>query len=322
MRDAMTERFENLFARLAQRREGAFVPFVNLCDPDPETSLAVLETLVASGADALELGIPFSDPCADGPVVEASADRALANGATPARCLDVLRRFRTAHPETPVCLMLYINLVAAPDVRRFMQAAADAGADAVLIPDLPTSMREAEPEWDEAAREAGLHLVAIVPPNASDERVARIERIHLSALARRHHRHRPRLGHARRAHHPRPREGQGPAHPARLRHLHARTRQARARSGRRRRHRGLRPREDRLRTPRRQGRHAQGPRQRRRLLQGRHANGLKNHGPRMSIPNVFRLLKRGTRRRKLLLAPCLLHKKQRLNACNAVAKDV
>ena len=148
----MTERFENLFARLAQRREGAFVPFVNLCDPDPETSLAVLETLVASGADALELGIPFSDPCADGPVVEASADRALANGATPARCLDVLRRFRTAHPETPVCLMLYINLVATPGVRRFMQAAADAGADAVLIPDLPTSMREAEPEWDEAAR--------------------------------------------------------------------------------------------------------------------------------------------------------------------------
>lgn len=146
MRDAMTERFENLFARLAQRREGAFVPFVNLCDPDPGTSLAVLETLVASGADALELGIPFSDPCADGPVVEASADRALANGATPARCLDVLRRFRTAHPETPVCLMLYINLVAPPGVRRFMQA----------------------------AREAGLHLVAIVPPNASDERVARI----------------------------------------------------------------------------------------------------------------------------------------------------
>ena len=174
MRDAMTERFENLFARLAQRREGAFVPFVNLCDPDPETSLAVLETLVASGADALELGIPFSDPCADGPVVEAPADRALANGATPARCLDVLRRFRTAHPETPVCLMLYINLVATPGVRRFMQAAADAGADAVLIPDLPTSMREAEPEWDEAAREASLHLVAIVPPNASDERVARI----------------------------------------------------------------------------------------------------------------------------------------------------
>lgn len=172
----MTERFENLFARLAQRREGAFVPFVNLCDPDPETSLAVLETLVASGVDALELGIPFSDPCADGPVVEASADRALANGATPARCLDVLRRFRTAHPETPVCLMLYINLVAPPGVRRFMQAAADAGADAVLIPDLPTSMREAEPEWDEAAREAGLHLVAIVPPNASGTPAERIIR--------------------------------------------------------------------------------------------------------------------------------------------------
>lgn len=70
--------------------------------------------------------------------------------------------------------MLYINLVATPGVRRFMQAAADAGADAVLIPDLPTSMREAEPEWDEAAARRACHLVAIVPPNASDERVARI----------------------------------------------------------------------------------------------------------------------------------------------------
>ena len=180
MRDAMTERFENLFARLAQRREGAFVPFVNLCDPDPETSLAVLETLVASGADALELGIPFSDPCADGPVVEASADRALANGATPARCLDVLRRFRTAHPETPVCLMLYINLVATPGVRRFMQAAADAGADAVLIPDLPTSMREGEPEWDEAAREAGTNAVSKVADKTielSDEAKGVVDRM-------------------------------------------------------------------------------------------------------------------------------------------------
>lgn len=171
---AMTNRFETVFTRLAQKHEGAFVPFVNLCDPDEDTSLAILETLVASGADALELGIPFSDPSADGPVVEASADRALQNGATPARCLEIMRRFRAAHPETPVSLMLYINLVAAPGLSAFMQAAADAGADAVLIPDLPSSMREAEPEWDEAARAAGLHLIAIVPPNADDARVRRI----------------------------------------------------------------------------------------------------------------------------------------------------
>ena len=292
MRDAMTERFENLFARLAQRREGAFVPFVNLCDPDPGTSLAVLETLVASGADALELGIPFSDPCADGPVVEASADRALANGATPARCLDVLRRFRTAHPETPVCLMLYINLVATPGVRRFMQAAADAGADAVLIPDLPTSMREAEPEWDEAAREAGLHLVAIVPPNASDERVARIAGLtsgytyllsRVGITGTDHASGTPAeriIRDLERAKAPPTLLGFGISTPGHVR---------RARSGRRRRHRGLRPREDRLRTPRRQGRHAQGPRQRHRPLQGHHANGLKNHGPRTNIPNVFGL---------------------------------
>ena len=297
MRDATTERFENLFARLAQRREGAFVPFREpLCDPDPRD-------LARCSRNARRLGrrrARARDPVPPTRAPTALSSRppptgALANGATPARCLDVLRRFRTAHPETPVCLMLYINLVAAPDVRRFMQAAADAGADAVLFPRPPRrALREAEPEWDEAAREAGLHLVAIVPPNASDERVARIAgltsgytRLLRASASPAPTTPRARLGHARRAHHPRPREGQGPAHPARLRHLHARTRQARARSGRRRRHRGLRPREDRLRTPRRQGRHAQGPRQRRRFLQGRHANGLKNHGPRMSIPNVL-----------------------------------
>lgn len=170
----MTTRFETTFSRLARINEGAFVPFVNLCDPDPETSLEILNTLVIAGADALELGIPFSDPCADGPIVEASAKRALLNGATPAKCLDVVRRFRNSHPEIPVSLMLYINLVVAPGIENFMRAAAEAGADAVLIPDLPSSMRQAEPIWDNGAREAGVHLVAIVPPNADDTHVAKI----------------------------------------------------------------------------------------------------------------------------------------------------
>ncbi len=160
-------RFAKTFAALKARKEGAFVPFVNLCDPTPEASEAVMEALIAGGADALELGIPFSDPCADGPVIQASATRALAAGATTAKCLDVLSRVRSRHPDIPVSLMLYINLVTAPGVANFFARAKAAGADAVLMPDLPIAMREAEPEWDEAAAAAGIDLIAIAPPKAA-----------------------------------------------------------------------------------------------------------------------------------------------------------
>ena len=141
-----SDRFAARFAVLAQKKEGAFVPFVNLCDPTPEISSQILEALAAGGADALELGIPFSDPCADGPVIEASAQRALAAGSTTAKCLGIIKAFRAKHPDIPVSLMLYVNLVTAPGVENFFAAAKDAGVDAVLIPDVPISMREAEPE--------------------------------------------------------------------------------------------------------------------------------------------------------------------------------
>ena len=160
-----SDRFAARFAVLAQKKEGAFVPFVNLCDPTPEISSQILEALAAGGADALELGIPFSDPCADGPVIEASAQRALAAGSTTAKCLGIIKAFRAKHPDIPVSLMLYVNLVTAPGVENFFAAAKDAGVDAVLIPDVPISMREAEPEWDAAAKAHGIHLIAIAPPN-------------------------------------------------------------------------------------------------------------------------------------------------------------
>ena len=156
-----SDRFAARFAVLAQKKEGAFVPFVNLCDPTPEISSQILEALAAGGADALELGIPFSDPCADGPVIEASAQRALAAGSTTAKCLGIIKAFRAKHPDIPVSLMLYVNLVTAPGVEHFFAAAKDAGVDAVLIPDVPISMREAEPEWDAAAKAHGIHLIAI-----------------------------------------------------------------------------------------------------------------------------------------------------------------
>lgn len=169
MTTKISDRFEKRFAELSAKGEGAFVPFVNLCDPDSDTSEAVIEALVAGGADALELGIPFSDPCADGPVIQASAGRALAAGSTTEKCLAVLSRVRTRHPDLPMSLMLYINLVMAPGIENFFKKAAAAGADAVLIPDLPISMRKAEPEWDRAAAQAGINLIAIAPPKADGE---------------------------------------------------------------------------------------------------------------------------------------------------------
>ena len=87
-----SDRFAARFAVLAQKKEGAFVPFVNLCDPTPEISSQILEALAAGGADALELGIPFSDPCADGPVIEASAQRALAAAQRPPNVWELSKR--------------------------------------------------------------------------------------------------------------------------------------------------------------------------------------------------------------------------------------
>lgn len=167
----MTDRFATLFAALKNKQEGALVPFVNLCDPTPEKSLEILETLTAAGADAFELGIPFSDPSADGPVICISSKRAIANGSNTQKCMDVVRRYRAKHPDVPISLMIYINLAYAPGLENFFADCHEAGIDAVLIPDIPSSMRANESEWDFAARKHDIDLISLVPPNADDEKV-------------------------------------------------------------------------------------------------------------------------------------------------------
>lgn len=167
-------RFNRLFAALKAKREGAFVPFITLCDPSAQDSLDILNTLADAGADALELGIPFSDPSADGPVIAVSAQRALSSGATPEACLEVIRQFRGNHPDIPISIMLYINLVFAPGFDNFFAACRDAGVDAVLIPDLPVSMRESITEYDEAAKRHDIALITLVPPNCSEKDVRHI----------------------------------------------------------------------------------------------------------------------------------------------------
>jgi tryptophan synthase alpha chain len=164
-------RYATMFARLARAGEGAFIPFAMLGDPNPAVSAVVLEALVAGGADALELGLPFSDPVADGPVIQAAAVRALEVGVRLGDCWALVRGVRAAHPDLPIGLLAYANLVAHRGLPVFYQEAAEAGVDSVLVADLPVA--EAEP-FREAAIAAGIAPVFIAPPNADSARLAMI----------------------------------------------------------------------------------------------------------------------------------------------------
>jgi tryptophan synthase alpha chain len=164
-------RYAQMFGRLAAAGEGAFGAFVTLGDPDHETSERILDALVAAGADMLEVGIPFSDPVADGPVIQAASVRALAQGVVPADCFALLERFRARHPDIPVGILTYANLVLARGRGHFYEAAARAGVDSVLVADVP--MLEAAP-YLAAAREAGVAPVLIAAPNTPEATLRRI----------------------------------------------------------------------------------------------------------------------------------------------------
>ena len=136
-------RYRSMFGRLAERGEGAFGAFCMLGDPSLEDSAAILDALVEGGADMIEVGIPFSDPIADGPVIQAAAGRALKQGVTPRDCFRLLGEFRARHPEVPVGILTYANLVLARGRDAFYRAAAEAGVDSVLVADVPVF--EAQP---------------------------------------------------------------------------------------------------------------------------------------------------------------------------------
>ncbi len=160
------QRYDNAFADLQAKGEGAFIPFVTIGDPNAEQSLAVIKTLIDAGADALELGIPFSDPSADGVTIQMAALRAINSGVNTDICIDILRQIREYAPQIPIGLLLYGNLVFARGLDNFYQDIATVGVDSVLIADLP--IRESEPFRD-AALKHGIAPIFIAPPNASDE---------------------------------------------------------------------------------------------------------------------------------------------------------
>ncbi|MBA5761662.1 tryptophan synthase subunit alpha [Vibrio sp. 404] len=160
------DRYQQMFDRLGKQSQGAFVPFVTVCDPNPEQSLQIMRTLVLAGADALELGMPFSDPLADGPTIQGANIRALNSGATPDICFELISKIRAEFPQLPIGLLMYANLVFSGGIENFYQRCAEAGIDSVLIADVPTNESA---EFVAAAEKFGVHPIFIAPPTASDE---------------------------------------------------------------------------------------------------------------------------------------------------------
>lgn len=165
----MGSRYDKLFAALREKNEGAFVPFIMLGDPTPEASLDIIRTAVTAGADALELGVPFSDPGADGPTIQASHIRALDGGATLDSALEQVRTIRSEFPDLPIGMLIYGNVAFARGVGRFYAEFAEAGADSILLPDVP--VREGAP-FVAAAKEAGIDPIFIAPARAAERTLA------------------------------------------------------------------------------------------------------------------------------------------------------
>ncbi|HEY1632812.1 MAG TPA: tryptophan synthase subunit alpha [Rhizomicrobium sp.] len=159
------------FEELKRANRAAFIPFITAGDPDAETTAAILAALPGAGADLIELGIPFSDPMADGPAIQASSQRALARGMSLSKVLDIVRRFRKSDAKTPIVLMGYYNPIHAYGTARFARDAAAAGVDGLITVDLP-------PEEDEVlrvpAREHGVDIVRLATPTSDDKRLTTI----------------------------------------------------------------------------------------------------------------------------------------------------
>ena len=168
---ARQTRLDRKFAALQNEGRKAFIAFVTAGDPDPETSFAILSGLPAAGADIIELGMPFTDPMADGPSIQAASQRALKAGQTLEKTLAMVARFRTEDDTTPVVLMGYYNPVFIYGVDRFIKDAVAAGVDGLIVVDLPA---EEDSELCLPAMEGGLNFIRLVSPTTDDARLPNV----------------------------------------------------------------------------------------------------------------------------------------------------
>ena len=164
----MATRIDRRFAELKTEGRAALVTFLTAGDPDPETSLALVQALPAAGADVIELGMPFTDPMADGPAIQMSSQRALKAGQTLKKTLELVHAFRGSDDATPLVLMGYYNPIYIYGVDRFLRDSKSAGVDGLIIVDLP-------PEEDEElclpALKAGLNFIRLATPTTDDKRL-------------------------------------------------------------------------------------------------------------------------------------------------------
>jgi len=164
-------RIAGMFARLRNEGRTALIPFVTAGDPSSEVTVPLMLRMVAAGADLIELGVPFSDPIADGPVIQRATERALARGVTLHDVLEIVRRFRAQDGDTPVVLMGYLNPIEVMGYETFAAAARDAGVDGALVVDVPP---EEGQELVTALRAQELDLVYLLAPTSDAERIERI----------------------------------------------------------------------------------------------------------------------------------------------------
>ena len=166
-------RIEARFADLARERRAGFIAYVMAGDPDAEISLDILKRLPAAGADVIELGLPFSDPMADGPSIQRAANRALTGGVKLSDVLELVRRFREADQVTPIVLMGYLNPLLSRGLQAFGAEAANAGVDGLIVVDCPPE--EAEPLAD-ALESASLDLIRLATPTTDTARLQVVAR--------------------------------------------------------------------------------------------------------------------------------------------------
>ena len=161
-------RIDRQFAELKREGRAGLLAFVTAGDPDQATSLAILKSLPAAGADIIELGMPFSDPMADGPAIQASSQRALKAGQTMAKTLAMVKAFRAEDDTTPIVLMGYYNPIYVSPVDRFIAGAVEAGVDGLIVVDMPP---EEDAELRPIATEAGLNFIRLATPTTDARRL-------------------------------------------------------------------------------------------------------------------------------------------------------
>jgi len=162
------------FAALAAAKRKALIPYITAGDPDPALTVRLMQALTEAGSDIIELGVPFSDPMADGPVIQRSSERALAKGVSLAAVLEIVREFRGSNQQTPIVLMGYANPIEAMGTEKFVSAAAAAGVDGVIVVDYPP---EECGQFADLARRHDMDAIFLLAPTSTDRRIKEVARV-------------------------------------------------------------------------------------------------------------------------------------------------